>query len=142
MIRFFVFWISLQRYGTFSFVLISFADKICFYLSFLLLFHLINLLDKLGFCGQIQLILAGQHGVVVLWKSHAHNCIVLSGAKQDAYRGILFWQFLASVIVVDIHLQLSQVLMGQLSCLYLDNNKAFQQSVVEHQVGEELVIFK
>jgi hypothetical protein len=27
MIRFFVFWISLQRYGTFSFVLISFADK-------------------------------------------------------------------------------------------------------------------
>lgn len=51
-------------------------------------------------------------------------------------------ELLGTIVIVDIHLQLSQVLVRKFSRLKLNNDMAPQESIVEDEVGEELCVFK
>ena len=47
-----------------------------------------------------------------------------------------------SSAVVDVHLHLSQVLVGQLAALEVNQDVAAQQSIVEDQINQEVVVVK
>jgi Cu/Zn superoxide dismutase len=60
-------------------------------------------------------------------------------AEHDADGGILLAGFHEAVEVVDVHLHLPEVLMGDLADLQIDQDIAAQQAVVEDQIHEEMV---
>ena len=53
----------------------------------------------------------------MLRQSHFDRCVVLCCAEQNADGRILLGKFLYAIVVVDIHLQLSYILMRELACL-------------------------
>lgn len=74
---------------------------------------LFQLLLQQFFIRQVQLILC-RVDICILWKRQFHHCIVFILAEQDTDCGILILGFLIAVIVVHIHLHLSEVFVCQL----------------------------
>ena len=61
---------------------------------------------------------------------------------NDADGGAFRVGFNAAVKVVDVHLHLAQVLVGELADLEVDQHIAAQQAVVENQIDEKMVVVK
>ena len=79
---------------------------------------------------------------MIFGKGEFYDTVVFVGAKQDSDGGILGRQFFYTVIVIGIHLQLSDVLMCEFISLDFDDYKALQETVVEHQIYEVTVSFE
>ena len=63
-------------------------------------------------------------------------------AENNSYSRVLFFGFDEAVKVIDIHLHLTEVLVGQLANLQIDEDVATQKSIVENQVDEEMFFVK
>ena len=75
----------------------------------------------------------------ILGQGDLHEGVVLLFAQDDANgRGFIFGLHIA-VEVVDIHLHLAEVLMGQLADFQVDQHVAAKQAVVEDQIDKEVV---
>ena len=113
---------------------------ILFFFQFLQLFVFLKLLYPFfhlglqqSLVGQIELI-SRSIDVCVLRQSEFHQGIVLLLAEQDTNGWLLEVLLYVTVEIVDIHLHLSKVLMGELVNLQVDEDITLQQAVVEHQI--------
>ena len=94
------------------------------------------------FAGKYGFIFACEDLRVVFRQGHFDNGIVLILAENDANRRIFFRQLHFAVVVVNIHLHLSDVLMLQLSDFQIEQHKAAEQAVIEHQIDHEMLFVK
>ena len=67
--------------------------------------------------------------------------VALVGTEQDADRWIVTFVHLLTGVVVDIHLHLANVLMGEIFCFEIDQDETFQNVVVKHEVDVEMAAF-
>ena len=104
--------------------------------------HTVNFFDKLRLSWQIQFVLTCEYCCIIFRQGHSYRCIIFACSKQDPYGRILIRKFFASVIIVYIHLQLSQILMRQLFGLQFNYYETMKQTVVKHKICKELVIFQ
>lgn len=104
------------------------------------MFLLLDLRPKLLLRRKKQLILAREYGIVVLRQGETHRRVVLLCAEQYAYGGILVRLLLVAVVVVDVELKLTEILVRQLVIFYLYHHERAQQTIIEHKVGEILVV--
>ena len=88
--------------------------------------------------GQVELVFAGMD-VGVLREGEFHHGIVLFAAEQQADGGILLWQLHVAVVVIDIHLHLTEVLMGEFAKFQIDDEVAAEDAVVKDEVEEVVV---
>ena len=89
-----------------------------------------------------QLVFSGKNCLVVFWQCHFDKRIILVSAQKNANRLVFARDFFVAVVIVDIHLQLPQILMSQLTRLKFQNNKTAQQTIVEYKIGKELIILQ
>ena len=61
-------------------------------------------------------------------------------AQDDADRGPLVRRLHVAIEVVHVHLHLAQILVAQLADLQVDQHVAAKQTVVEHQIDEEVLL--
>ena len=78
--------------------------------------------------------------VGVLRQGQFHHGIVLAAAEDDTDGRQLSVGLHVAVEVVDVHLHLTQILMGQLAALQVDQDIAAQQPIVEDEVHEEVAV--
>jgi hypothetical protein len=83
----------------------------------------------------------GDDLLLVFRKRELYHCIVFSGTKQNACGRRFVRQLLHTVVIVHIHLQLPDILVGKLSCFDLYDHKALQYPVLKYKVGKELIAF-
>src|SRR4030042_261782 len=76
----------------------------------------------------------------VLGQSDLPQRAVLLFAEDDAYSRGFILHLHGAVKVVDIHLHLPQVLMGQLPDLEVDQHIGAKQAVVEDEVHKKMVL--
>ena len=130
-----------------------FTPRFTHFNSFLSLFIVLLLLLSDSFdcvyflsqflCGrQIQPVFTSKNCLIGFGQCHFNNGIVFSRTKQNSNGWVFIGQFLIAVVVVDIHLELSQILVCQLTCLQLKDYMAAQQAVIKNKIGKEFVIFK
>ena len=53
----------------------------------------------------------------------------------------LQWIIIFSIIVVDIHLHLADVLMGEIFCLEINQHEAFQDVIIKYEIYVEMAVF-
>lgn len=94
------------------------------------------------FAGQDSFVLAGEDLGVVLWQSHFDDGVVFVLAEDDADGGVFLWQFDLAVVVVDVHLHLSNVLVLEFADFQVKEDEAAQKPVVKHQVHDEMLLVK
>ena len=92
--------------------------------------------------GQNRFVLAGEDLGVVLRQGHFDNGVVFVLAENDADGGVFFRQFDLAVVVVDVHLHLSNVLVLQFADFQVKEDEAAQKPVVKHQVYDEMLLVK
>ncbi len=80
--------------------------------------------------------------VRILRKSDLNQCGILLFAENDADGMVLRLRPDEAVEVVDVHLHLAEVLVGQLADLEIDEHIGMQEPVVEHKVYEEVFLIK
>lgn len=115
---------------------------------FVFFYPILHLCLKQIFVRQIELVLSGVD-VGILGQSQVHQRVFLAFTENDADGGFLKVLPHMAVVVVDVHLHLAKVLMGQLVGLQVNQHIALQQAVVEHKVdivvllveGEPLLTF-
>lgn len=78
-------------------------------------------------------------GFAMLRQRNLYHHIIFLSTKQNADSRILKILLFVAVVIIYIHLQLSNILVGELLGLYLDNYKALQKPVVEKKVNKKLV---
>ena len=97
-----------------------------------------------------QFVLARQNGlvftckylVVVLRQGHFHDSVVFVFTKNNANRLVLVRQFDPTVVIIDIHLHLSDVLMLYLANLQVKQYETAQQTVIEDKVAAEMSLLE
>ena len=94
------------------------------------------------FAGQNRFVLAGEDLGVVLRQSHFDDGVVFVLAEDDADGGVFLWQFDLAVVVVDLHLHLSDVLVFEFADFQVKEDEAAQEPVVKHQVHDEMLLVK
>lgn len=92
--------------------------------------------------GQNRFVLAGEDLGVVLRQGHFDNGVVFVLAENDADGGVFLWQFDLAVVVVDVHLHLSDVLVLEFADFQVKEDEAAQKPVVKHQVHDEMLLVK
>ena len=92
--------------------------------------------------GQNRFVLAGEDLGVVLWQGHFDDGVVFVLAEDNADGGVFFWQLDLAVVVVDVHLHLSNVLVLQFADFQVKEDEAAQEPVVKHQVYDEMLFVK
>lgn len=102
--------------------------QIQFPLQFFLGWHVGHILRSVDLC------VAFRQGVT-------YEHVALVGTEQDADRWIVTFVHLLTGVVVDIHLHLANVLMGEIFCFEIDQNETFQNVVVKHEVDVEMSAF-
>ena len=90
-----------------------------------------------GLVGQSQCILLCID-IGVFWQSEFYERIVLALAKKNADGWFLKILFHETVIVVDVHLHLTEILMGEVIHFQVNKDIALKESVVEHKVNIEM----
>ena len=100
------------------------------------------MLGKLLFGGQIELVFACQNCTIVFRQSIFYQQIVLVGAQQDSNCRVLIGRLLVPIVLVYIHLQLTDVFVCDLVGLQFNDNETAEQPVVKYQVCEEFIIFE
>src|SRR5574337_1100179 len=93
---------------------------------------------KFLFRRQIEFVTGREYLVVSFRQSEAYDRVALIRAQHDADGWILDFSRHFPLIVVDVHLHLSEILMGKLSDLEVDQHKTSRQPVVEYQIDEEM----
>jgi hypothetical protein len=86
--------------------------------------------------------LTGQDVFVVFGQSHFYHFVVFAGTKENAHGGVFVAELFVAVVIIHVHLQLTQILVGNFPRFNFDDHKAPQQAVVKHQVGKKLIIFE
>ena len=71
---------------------------------------------------QIDLIFFRKNGFVVLRQSHFHYSIVFACAEKDSYGRIFIGKFFYAVVIINIHLHLSEILMCDFACFQFEFN--------------------
>lgn len=104
-------------------------------------FHFIDFIDELFGSRQVELVFACENSLIVFGQSQLHRRIVFVGAEQNTDSRVLILRLHIAVVVIDIHLQLSKVLVREFLRFQFNHHKRAQQAVVEHKVGEVFVIF-
>ncbi len=77
--------------------------------------------------------------LVVLGKSDFDHGIVFVGAEDDADCLRLVLCAFELVEVVGVHLHLTQILVGQLAELQVNENEAGEKTIVEDEINVEMV---
>ena len=109
------------------------GNSLCF-LRFTKALHLHGLIHtSLPIDGNVRCIDFG-----VFWQSEFYERIVLALAKKNADGWFLKILFHETVIVVDVHLHLTEILMGEVIHFQVNKDIALKQSVVEHNVNIEM----
>ncbi len=70
----------------------------------------------------------------ILWQGQLYKCVILALTKQNADSRLLEVLLHKAVIIIDIHLHLSEILMGELVCFQVDEDIALQQSVIKDKI--------
>jgi hypothetical protein len=60
-----------------------------------------------------------------------------NGRRDNSDRRIFIWGFNVAIEVVDIHLHLAKVLVGELVEFEVDENVAMQEAIVENKINIE-----
>lgn len=99
--------------------------QIQFPLQFFLGWHVGHILRSVDLC-------------VAFRQDVTYEHVALVGTEQDADRWIVTFVHLLTGVVVDIHLHLANVLMGEIFCFEIDQDETFQNVVVKHEVDVEM----
>ena len=102
--------------------------QIQFSLQFFLGWHVGHILRSVDLC------VAFRQGVT-------YEHVALVGTEQDADRWIVTFVHLLAGVVVDIHLHLADVLMGEIFCFEIDQDETFQDIIIKHEVDVEMSAF-
>ena len=102
--------------------------QIQFSLQFFLRWHVGHILRGVDLC-------------IAFRQCVTHEHVALIGTEQDANRRIVAFVHLLAGVVVDIHLHLTNVLMGKIFCFEIDQNETFQDIIVKHEVDVEMSAF-
>ena len=94
--------------------------------SFIRQIELVGRGVDIGFCGEGEF----------------HEGIILLLAEKDADGGFLEGLADVAVKVIDVHLHLPEILVGELVCLEVNQAIALQQAVIEHEVYIEMLFVK
>lgn len=87
-------------------------------------------------------VLAREYALRALRQSHFNDGIVLVRAEEYPDGRILFWHLHHSIVVVHVHLHLSDVLMLQFSNLQVKENEAAQKPVVEYEINPKVMFIE
>lgn len=114
-----------------------FNNHICFPLNFVFLkcfsFGL-NFSLQFFLGGDIEHILRGKYLAVVLGERIFDDGVALVRTEDDADGRVVALVHLLAGVVVDVHLHLPDVLMGEIARFEVDKDKAFQNIVIEHEI--------
>src|SRR2546430_965737 len=78
----------------------------------------------------------------IFGESQLHQGYAFLLTENHANSGMLIRHLHIAVKIVDIHLHLAKVLMGEPTNFQIDQDIATQQAVVENEVNEETVVVK
>src|SRR5262244_3504288 len=78
----------------------------------------------------------------IFGKSQLHKGLAFLFTENHADSGALIRRLHIAVKIVDIHLHLAKVLMGEPTDFQIYQDIATQQAVVENEVNEEMVVVK
>ena len=92
------------------------------------------------FAGQLQLVLSNKEVGVNVRGYVFHHLLTIFSTKQQAYRRIIVWLHIVSAIILDVHIELSQICIIQTMPFQFHDAMAFQYSVVKHEVGLEVAV--
>ena len=106
-----------------------------------LVYPLFQLPLQEGFVGQIERILRSID-ISIFGERQLYKSVTFFFAKKYTNGGFLKIFLDMTVVIVDIHLHLTQVLMGQVTSLQVNQHIALQQSIVEHKVYIEMSFLK
>ena len=88
--------------------------------------------------GNIEHILRGEDLAVVLGEGVFDDGVALVRTEDDADGRVVAFVHLLAGVVVDVHLHLPDVLMGEIARFEVDEDEAFQNIVIEHEVDMEV----
>lgn len=101
-----------------------------------------NLRTQFFFRGQVQLVFAGKKLLVAVENGVFGNVLIRIGTKDDADGRIIALAALQFIVHADIHIHLTYVLMGDFAGFQIDQHKAFEDIVVEHEVDVVVLFFR
>ena len=84
-------------------------------------------------------VLARKYALGALRQCHFNNGIVLVCAKEYPDGRILFRHLHHSVVVVHVHLHLTDVLMRQFANLQVKENETAQKPIVEYEINPKVM---
>lgn len=73
-----------------------------------------------------------KHKFSILWQSNFHQGFIIFFAQKNTYRRIFILQFFIAIVIIHIHLHLSNVLMCQLIHFQINQNITPKKSIVEN----------
>jgi hypothetical protein len=91
--------------------------------------------------GEVELVLGGKD-VGVWGEGEFDESVFFAFAEDDADGGVFVGGFDVSVEVVDVHLHLAEVLVGEFVDFEVDEDVAAEESVVEDEIDVEVVFFE
>lgn len=80
--------------------------------------------------------------VRIIRQSKVNEGIILCLTENYADSRTFFIEFYVSVIIVDIHLHLTKVFMGEFANLQVNKNVTSEQPVIENEIHIEMVSTK
>lgn len=102
----------------------------------------LNFISSFFFCWQIQFVFACKQLFISLKDRISGNVFVCIRTKNDPDRRIVAFCPFQFIVHPDIHVHLSYVLMGNLACFQIDQNKTFQDVIVEHEINVVILFFR
>lgn len=99
-----------------------------------------NLRAQFFLRGQVQLVFAGKKLLIAVENGILGNILIRVGAKDDADCWVIALAALQFIVHTDIHIHLPYVLMGNFAGFQIDQHKALEDIVVEHEV-DVVVLF-
>lgn len=100
----------------------------------------LNFNPQLFFSGQVSQILRHEQMVVIMQDRVSRDVLAGFATQQNANRGIVALFAFEFVVHPNIHIYLTDILMGDRAHFQINQNIAFQFDVIEHKV--DVVIFR
>ena len=94
--------------------------------------------DEFGFGGEERAVSGGEELFAAFEDGVLHDGFVLIGAEDEADGGIVVRAAFEVVEHSHVHVDLADVLMGELGGLEVDDDEAFQDVVIENEIEVEV----
>lgn len=101
----------------------------------------LDLVLEFGFAGEVELVLGGED-VGIFGEGEFDEGVFFAFAEDDADRRVFVGGFDEPIEVVDVHLHLAEVLVGEFVDFEVDQDVAAQESVVEDKIDVEVVFLE